>query len=208
MTRPSAAAWIGSREPQPVVSRALLSKGDDVELMVGVAGGNLEAQRTLVRRLLRRIQRLCRALLRNRHDAEDAVQLSVLEVLKSAHSYRGESSLERWSDRITVRTTLRAAAAERRTRGAPIEGEAGVTHGNIEHSLLAGECLERLSERQRSVLILRNGLECSIEEIGEVLGISPNTVKDHLLRGRGILRRELQRETSEPSRRLSLAVDE
>lgn len=184
------------------------SNGADVELMVLVAGGNLEAQRTLVHRLLRRIQRLCRALLRNHHDAEDAVQLSVLEVLKSARNYRGESSLERWSDRITVRTTLRAAAAERRTRGTPIEGEIGATHGNIEHSLLAGECLDRLSERQRSVLILRHGLEYSVEEIGEVLGISPNTVKDRLLRGRSTLRRELQRETTEPSRRLSLAVDE
>ena len=191
-----------------MVSRAMFSNGEDAELMARVAGGNLEAQRTVARRLLRRIQRLCRALLRNRHDAEDAVQLSVLEVLKSARNYRGESSLERWSDRITVRTTLRAAAAERRTRGAPIEGDVGVTHGNIEHSLLAGECLDRLSERQRSALILRHGLEYSVEEIGDFLGISPNTVKDHLLRGRSILRRELQRDTTEPSRPLRLAVDE
>jgi RNA polymerase sigma-70 factor (ECF subfamily) len=191
-----------------MVSRAMFSNGEDAELMARVAGGNLDAQRTVARRLLRRIQRLCRALLRNRHDAEDAVQLSVLEVLRSARNYRGESSLERWSDRITVRTTLRAAAAERRTRGAPIEGDVGVTYGNIEHSLLAGECLDRLSERQRSALILRHGLEYSIEEIGEFLGISPNTVKDHLLRGRSILRRELQRDTTEPSRPLRLAVDE
>ncbi|MDQ2642985.1 MAG: RNA polymerase sigma factor [Myxococcota bacterium] len=184
------------------------SNADDVRFMALVAAGDSEAQRALVRRLLRRIQRLCRALLRNQHDAEDAAQLSVLEVLKSARNYRGESSLERWTDRITVRTTLRAAASERRAHGAPLEGEVGVTHGNIEHSLLAGECLDRLSERQRSVLILRHGLEYSIEEIAELFGISPNTVKDRLLRGRSALRRELQRGEPAPAHRLRLAGDE
>ena len=185
----------------------MLSNADDVRFMAEVAAGDSAAQRTLVRRLLRRIQRLCRALLRNQHDADDAVQLSVLEVLKSAKNYRGESSLERWSDRITVRTTLRAAAAERRAHGAPLAEEVGVTYGNIEHSLLASECLDRLSERQRSVLILRHGLEYSIEEIAELFSISPNTVKDRLLRGRTALRRELKRDKAPPAR-LRLAVDE
>jgi RNA polymerase sigma-70 factor (ECF subfamily) len=185
----------------------MLANADDVRFMAQVAAGDSAAQRALVRRLLRRIQRLCRALLRNQHDAEDAVQLSVLEVLKSARNYRGESSLERWSDRITVRTTLRAAAAERRAHCAPLEEEVGITHGNIEHSLLAGECLERLSERQRSVVILRHGLEYSIDEIAEIFAISPNTVKDRLLRGRSALRRELERDKPASTRRL-LAVDE
>jgi DNA-directed RNA polymerase specialized sigma24 family protein len=58
------------------------------------------------------------------------------------------------------------------------------------------------------VLILRHGLEYSVEEIAEMFGISPNTVKDRLLRGRSALRRELGSDEPEPPRRLGLAADE
>jgi RNA polymerase sigma-70 factor (ECF subfamily) len=165
------------------------STADDIELMAQVARGDAAAQRTLVRRLLRRIERVCRALLRNRYDADDAVQLSVLEILKSAGNYRGESSLERWVDRITARTALRAVASERRAHRPPIDEEERIAPANAEHSLLARQYLDRLSDRQRSVLILRHGLEYSVDEIAEIAGISPNTVKDRLLRGRSALRR-------------------
>src|SRR5688572_31980091 len=119
------------------------STADDIELMAQVARGDAAAQRTLVRRLLRRIERVCRALLRNRYDADDAVQLSVLEILKSAGNYRGESSLERWVDRITARTALRAVASERRAHRPPIEEEERIAPANAEQSLLASQYLDR-----------------------------------------------------------------
>jgi RNA polymerase sigma-70 factor, ECF subfamily len=194
MLRLATAAWTRSAEAKPIVARTMLSTADDIELMVQVARGEPAAQRVLVRRLLRRIERVCRALLRNRVDAEDAAQLSVIEILKSARNFRGESSLERWSDRITARTALRAVASERRAHRPPFEEEPRVTHGSAEYALLAHECLDRLSERQRSVLILRHGLEYSVEEIAEIAGISPNSVKDRLLRGRTELRRLLRRD--------------
>src|SRR5687768_52188 len=188
------AAWTASLPTESASLRPMPSTADDIQLMAEVARGDPTAQRLLVRRLLRRIERVCRAILRNRQDAEDAAQLSVLEVLKSARNYRGESSLERWSDRITARTALRAVANERRAHRPPFEEEPRVTHGAAESSLLAQECLDRLSERQRSVLILRHGLEYSVEEIAEIAGISPNSVKDRLLRGRTELRRVLRRD--------------
>jgi RNA polymerase sigma-70 factor (ECF subfamily) len=168
---------------------------DDVELMARVAGADAGAQRALVRRLLRRVERLCRALLRHREDAQDATQLCIVEILKSARSFRGESSLERWSDRITARTALRAAAAERRAQRAPIDlRPSGSVPASGDSSVLAREYLDRLSERQRSVLVLRHGFEFSIEEIAELEGISPNTVKDRLLRGRNRVRGMLRKD--------------
>jgi RNA polymerase sigma-70 factor, ECF subfamily len=188
------AAWTASLPTESASLRPMPTTADDIQLMAEVARGDPTAQRLLVRRLLRRIERVCRAILRNRQDAEDAAQLSVLEVLKSARNYRGESSLERWSDRITARTALRAAASERRARRAPLDHEPRVTHGSGEHLLIAREFLDRVSERQRSVLILRHGLEYSVDEIAQIAGISPNTVKDRLLRGRSALRRLLRRD--------------
>jgi RNA polymerase sigma-70 factor, ECF subfamily len=183
------AAWFDHVETRAAAAGAMHSTAEDIELMAQVARGDAAAQRVLVRRLLRRIERVCRALLRNRYDADDAVQLSVLEILRSAGNYRGESSLERWVDRITARTALRSVASERRAHRPPIDDEDRIAHANAEHSLLARQYLDRISERQRSVLILRHGLEYSVEEIAEIAGISPNTVKDRLLRGRTALRR-------------------
>lgn len=168
---------------------------DDAELMARVGLGEPAARALLVRRLLRRGQRLCRALLRNAHDAEDAAQVSLLEILRSAGSFRGDSSLERWADRITVRTALRMSRSEKRAQRLPIDAEPPVTSQAAgEEAVLAQECLSRISERQRTVLILRHSFEYSIEEIAELVGISPNTVKDRLLRGRGLMRKMLRRE--------------
>jgi RNA polymerase sigma-70 factor (ECF subfamily) len=163
--------------------------------MSRVALDEPHAQRILVRRLLVRVQRLCRALLRNGHDAQDAAQLSMLEIFQSARSFRGDSSLERWADRITVRTALRASRSERRAQRTLLDTEtprASAAAG--EEVVLAQEYLGRLSERQRTVLILRHGFEYSIEEIAELSGISPNSVKDRLLRGRGLIRQMIRRE--------------
>jgi RNA polymerase sigma-70 factor, ECF subfamily len=168
---------------------------DDAELMTRVALGEPAAQRQLVRRLLPRVQRLCRALLRNRHDAQDAAQVSVLEIIQSARSFRGDSSLERWADRVTVRTALRTSRTEKRAQHAPVDVESERTSAAAgEDAVLAQEYLGRISERQRTVLILRHGFEYSIDEIAELAGISPNSVKDRLLRGRGLMRKMLRRE--------------
>ena len=168
---------------------------DDVELMARVASGEAAAQLILARRLLARVQRLCRALLRNAHDAQDAAQVSMLEILQSARGFRGDSSLERWADRITVRTTLRASRKEKRVQRTPVEAEPERASAPIgEHAVLAQEYLLRLSERQRTVLILRHGLEYSIDEIADLTGISANGVKDRLLRGRSLMRKMFRRE--------------
>ena len=168
---------------------------DDVELMGRVAGGEAEAQLILVRRLLGRVQRLCRALLRHAHDAQDAAQVSMLEILQSARGFRGDSSLERWADRITVRSALRASRNEKRVQRTPFEADSErVSAPTGEDAVLAQEYLLRVSERQRTVLILRHGFEYSIDEIADLTGISPNTVKDRLLRGRSLMRKMFRRE--------------
>jgi RNA polymerase sigma-70 factor, ECF subfamily len=169
-------------------------EADDIELMGRVARGDADAQRQVVRRLLRRVEGLCWAVLRRSEEALDARQLSIVEILKSAHGFRGASTLERWADRITVRTALRAAASERRARRAPVDVELDAAHPTSESVLLARQYLDGISERQRMVVVLRHGLEYSIEEIAEVTGISQNAVKDRLLRGRAIMRRMCRRD--------------
>ncbi|MCA9695062.1 MAG: hypothetical protein KC636_36115, partial [Myxococcales bacterium] len=79
-------------------------RGEDRALMELVAQEHPLAREQLVRRLLSRVRRATRALLRDPADADDATQLCLIELLRSAASFRGEGSLEAWSDRIVVRT--------------------------------------------------------------------------------------------------------
>lgn len=52
--------------------------------------------------------------------------------------------------------------------------------------------LRRLSVQQRAVVVLAHGYALSQREVAEVLGISVSTVREHLDRGMGRLRNELE----------------
>jgi RNA polymerase sigma factor (sigma-70 family) len=58
----------------------------------------------------------------------------------------------------------------------------------------AAQYLGRLSEPQRTALLLRSGFGYSVEEISELTQTPENTVKDRLKRARNGLRRQLERE--------------
>lgn len=162
------------------------------------------AQEQLVQRLFARVRRATRSLLRNRSDADDATQECLMELLRSAGSFRGEGKLEAWSDRIVVRTTMRYI--RRRNRGqervdaeaepdtlataAPAADEAATFR--IPRSV--EEYLDHLSPPKRTALVLRHVLGHSVAEIADLTGVSVNTVKDRLRTARHDFRRMIRRD--------------
>jgi RNA polymerase sigma-70 factor, ECF subfamily len=171
-------------------------RAQDLSLMTLVAAADPSAERTLDGRLRARSLRIARSLLRNEADANDAAQVSMLAIFKSAQSYRGESSLEHWADRIVVRTSVRVLA-QRRSRSSVIDGNVAAEDLPVaasDTSLVAMQYLEHLSPPLRTVLVLKYGLEFSIEEIALVTEVSVNTVKDRLLRAKEAMRRVVRRD--------------
>src|ERR1700733_12578007 len=86
---------------------AIGERGSEAKLMIRVADDDPSARQDLAVRVRPRVQRTARALLRHDADADDATQASILEILRAAASFRGESSLTAWADRIAVRTIMR-----------------------------------------------------------------------------------------------------
>jgi RNA polymerase sigma-70 factor (ECF subfamily) len=165
----------------------------------------------LTRRLRPRVQRLVASFLRNAADAEDATQAAMLEILRAMPSFRGESRLETWADRIAVRTAIRLARVRRlasvRTHDLvdpdelPSPGLDRASAESLPRSLLV--YLDALPEARRTVLVLRHALDYSLQEIAELTGASVNTVKDRLLCARQEVRKMVRRETAlsgQPSR--------
>lgn len=173
---------------------------EDLHLMTLVAAGDTGAQQALVLRLMDRVRRLSQTLLGNAADSDDAAQLALVAVLQAARGYRGESSLERWADRIAVRTAMRVAR-ERRVRALAFEPDetlevlAVPSHDGDAHATQdMEELLAELPVVLRDVLVLRHVVGHSVDEIAELCGVSPNTVKDRLLRAREQLRKRVRRE--------------
>ena len=175
----------------------------DLKLMAAVAARDAQAQAELVLRLTARVRRLTKLLCRADADADDAAQMALLEILRSASSFRTDASLERWADRITSRVTFRLARRERQRRGlfrrwfAPglaLFGEgAFVPPGE---ALSVDALLNRLSDERRMAFVLRHLAEYSVEEIAELTGAPPGTVKDRLVSARKQLRTWLRRDAA------------
>ncbi len=172
----------------------------DLALMSLVAQRDPRAQRQLVERLSDRVLRVARLLCGASADSDDAAQLSLLEILRSAEGFRVATSLERWAERITARTTLRLLRREHQRRNllarwlVPGVLPWGKRDEPAGERLGLDAVLARLSPSRRQALVLRHALEFSVEEIAELTASPEGTVKDRLVAGRKQLRRLLERE--------------
>jgi RNA polymerase sigma-70 factor (ECF subfamily) len=174
---------------------------EDRRLLALVAEGDPRARQMLAFRLVSRVRRISRALLRSSADADDAAQAALMAILEASAGFRGEGTLERWADRITVRTCLgharsmrfRSRVLERFRRREPEpqprDDRAGerVTRPVLEY-------LTRLSPRYRQVLVLKYALGYSLAEIAHELGVVPDTAKGRLSSARQALRKLVRRD--------------
>jgi RNA polymerase sigma-70 factor, ECF subfamily len=190
----------GSRASQP-------SPPTDLERVGREARGEPEAQAWLLEQVMPRVRRVTRAFLKSPADADDAAQLALLAILRSAASYRGEANLGAWAKRIAVRTTLRFVAGERRTPSAPApteEEELEAPDDGRPCEALARdvrEYLDELPEAQRNAVILHHALGYSIDEIAASTEVSPDTVKGRLKLGTAALRKRIRQEIAIGRRR-------
>ncbi|MFH2005151.1 MAG: sigma-70 family RNA polymerase sigma factor [bacterium] len=160
----------------------------DYDLAQAVGRGDPRASRELAGRLLNRVRTTIHYLATGDRDADDLVQLSLVAILRSAGTYRGECSLERWGDRIAVRTALRHLKRRRwRERIVALEAEPpeGAVHQEqaIQRRLLRerlGRLLAKLSPDRRVAVTLHWVHGYSVQEIAELTDAKLNTVRDRL----------------------------
>jgi len=187
--------------------RATPANDRDLGLVRAAAAGDPAAQRAIVERLLERTRATVRYLAGDHPDADDLVQLGLIQVLESAPSFRGESSLETWADRIVIRTALRELK-RLRLRGRLVEvvadagadeptgGQEPLLHPEREvarHQLAESlaRLLDRLPDKQRTVVVLGLVHGLRNEEIAELVGAPGNTVAERLRVGRKKLRQAI-----------------
>ncbi len=151
----------------------------------------------------RLVHNVCRRVLRDAHDADDAFQATFLVLVRKAGSIGRGESVAGWLYRVAYRVALRARAAavqreRRERRGVDLAEEASPRAESADadwrdlRPVLDAE-LSRLPERYRIPLVLCYLEGKSYAEAARQLGCSRGTVSTWLTRARELLRRRLTR---------------
>jgi RNA polymerase sigma factor (sigma-70 family) len=139
---------------------------------------------------------VCRRLLRNEQDTEDAFQATFLVLVRKAASLRSPRTLANWLHGVARRTALEAsrAAAKRRAREAAVLPRTMASDDPRDdlRPVLDQE-LGRLAEKYRIAVVLCDLEGRTRKEVARQLGWAEGTVASRLARGRGILARRLAR---------------
>ena len=192
---------------QPKADYAAL---DDMALARLCGTRDREALRHLISTNNQRLFRTAWSILKDRNEAEEAVQATYLNAFAAIDNFEGRSSLSTWLTRIAVNEALGRMRAQRRRRirlesdGVALietyrERLAQASAVPAPDASVAREQLRLLIERAvadlpdifRSVFVLREVEGLSIEETAEALAIPTATVKTRLLRARRKLQQAL-----------------
>ena len=129
------------------------------------------------------------------HDAEDAVQEGFLHAYRALARFRPGEPFGAWLHRIVANAALDLQRRRKvRVAGVLSETLAMPFHDPAESDELRRRltaALERLTERQRSVIVLHDVEGFRHAEIGEMLGIPEGTARSDLHHARATLRRLL-----------------
>jgi RNA polymerase sigma-70 factor, ECF subfamily len=180
---------------------------DDLILLNRFKIGDASAFGEIVLKYQNKIFNLCRYMLGNAHDAEDAAQDVFLKAFQALPRFQPEASLYTWLYRIATNTCIdyKKKPVFESLFGSSEEGERLVhdrasdapspeklyQSKQIDRALQEG--LGRLSPKLRAIIILKEIEELSYEEIADTLDISMGTVKSRIARAREELQKFLKK---------------
>src|SRR5438034_4144474 len=151
---------------------------------------------TLVRRHGPMVLGVCRRLLHNPHDAEDAFQVTFLVLVRKASALQSPSTIGNWLYGVAYRTALevRKASAKRRAKEAmaPPRTEMHQDH-RADLQLMLDQELKRLPDKHREVVVLCDLEGKTRKEAALDLGCAEGTVASRLARARTVLAKRLAR---------------
>jgi RNA polymerase sigma factor (sigma-70 family) len=180
------------------------SKLSDIELIEQTLAGNQAAYADLVKRHQRFVFTLAMRFSKNREDAEEIAQDCFIKAYRSLSSFQRQSKFSTWLYSI-VYTTAMTFLRKKRVDTDSIDDESvyvqldnhsGYDSNSAENrsrSYYLNQAIAQLLPDDAAVITLFYMGEQSLDEIGQALGIEPNTVKVKLFRARQRLKEKLER---------------
>ena len=169
---------------------------DDRELVAAAQTGDARAMTELLSRHFSYVDALCRRVLDNRHDAEDARQEALICATRYIATFNGKSAFRTWLHAITRNVCLNMVRANKRqptssaddlfddTNDLPNRPGAFADDNSVALRLEVDAALTSLPQNVREAIVLRFVFDMDYAQIADTLGVPLGTVKTWLRRGR------------------------
>jgi RNA polymerase sigma-70 factor (ECF subfamily) len=199
--------WIETL-PFPAVSAKPRTKtrvdhknSEEAALVRRVQAGDQLAFREIVERYQSKVFSIIYGILRNHNDAEDIAQQVFAKVYFSVRNFDFRSSILTWIYKITVNecydylrkkrvrklvyeSDFSAEDAQRMEAAEPAVDPAAPMDQTLAKRDLVVKLLSKLSEEDRSLILLKEVEGHSVEELAAMTGLNENTIKVKLFRTR------------------------
>jgi RNA polymerase sigma-70 factor (ECF subfamily) len=194
------------------------SASEDQGLIRRAITGDSEAQARLFATHTPKLYRVALNVLRNKEDAEDAIQNTWCRAYSRLHTFEGRSSLSTWLTRIAINSALMILRRNKHRFEVLLEGAAGdqedlrhymVNDGptpeeacsNAEMNDLLLRQIDRLPPIIRTAFVLRDVNEFTTSESIKLLGINTSALKSRVQRARRRLAQDMLRALRKDRRR-------
>jgi RNA polymerase sigma-70 factor (ECF subfamily) len=178
----------------------------DIDVISRVIRGDQHAYAELVHRYKDYVFTLALRFCKNREDAEEVSQDIFIKVYRSLADFKGTSKFSTWLYTITYNTSVTFLRKKRMDVKSIDDDHTFLQLENQESSFSANQmeqksrvnhvnqAIGKLSADDAQIITLFHKMEQSLEEIGVILGLEPNTVKVRLHRARQRLKEKLEKD--------------
>ncbi|HRY33916.1 MAG TPA: RNA polymerase sigma factor [Bacteroidales bacterium] len=173
----------------------------DEKMIRGCLDGKRRAQSQLYQRFAQTMFGVCLRYSRNREEAEDLLQEGFIKVFQHIANYKGTGSFEGWIRRIMVNTAINHFHATVKQQWVHVEDieKVGISQEEEQYSPQGEEAyavspetvmqlIQKMPDGYRMVLNLYVFEGYQHKEIANMLGVSENTSKSQLSKGRKYLK--------------------
>lgn len=188
----------------PMLRPALLELRDE-EVVDRVLAGETALFEIIMRRYNQRLYRVSQMILRNDAEAEDVIQECYVRAFEHLNQFAGKAAFSTWLTRIAIHEALARKRRRQRLEELDARQDKGesvpklvssnadpeVEAAHSERAKFLQDAIELLPETYRSVVVLRDVEEMSVEETADSLQVSEGVVKTRLHRAHAMLRKEL-----------------
>ena len=169
---------------------------DDAALIADVVAGRPDRAGAFCQRVWRTVDRTVRRLLgHDDSEYDDLVQLSIVELIRSVRSFRGDGTLDGWVSAVTAHVVYRFIRRRSINRYVPIESvQPDALHSadpTGEDSVAQRESLARIvghldemGEKMAWTFVLHDVLGYRLRDVARIMGGSEAAAQSRLVRGR------------------------
>lgn len=172
----------------------------DEELIEKIKKGDIDAYEKIVQKYQDKVFGLIYNIVKKQNDIEDLAQEVFIKVYKNLGKFKGDSSLYTWIYKITVNLCL--DELKKKKNVIYLDEKIEVDDGEVNRELPSEDklqeelyeekelkekmhnCINKLPEKQKIMIVLRDIKGLSYEEISKITDIKLGTVKSQINRAR------------------------